>query len=234
MCIRDRYDASKGQSPTSYFLGKICLARKLTPQIPEECLGEQLSRHYNKEIENSSRYNQFKKIQNLASLLETCEQTGQYRDYQTTNYKSDNHTNYNRQNNRDSGNYDRPNRKNNNNNSPPNNHNNYNRGPNNNNHSGPNNYNYRGNNYNQRGNQGGGDRRDQNYRCQVNYTVANNQRQYHSRSPTHNSYHNQARNNNRSYGGDNGQVNSDPDNRQETQTNQPVSYTHLDVYKRQT
>ena len=50
---------------------------------------ELLSKHYNKEIENSSRYNQFKKIQNVASLLETCEQTGQYRDYQTVNYKSD-------------------------------------------------------------------------------------------------------------------------------------------------
>ena len=115
-----KYDASKGQSPTSYFLGKICLAWKLTPQIPEECLVEQLSRHYNKEIENSSRYNQFKKIQNLASLLETCEQTGQYRDYQTNSYKTDNPTNYNRQNNRDNGNYDRPNRNNNNYNPPPN------------------------------------------------------------------------------------------------------------------
>ena len=94
-----KYNASKGQSPTSYFLGKICLARKLTPQIPEECLVEQLSKHYNKEIENSSRYNQFKKIQNLASLLETCEQTGQYRDYQAVKYKSDSYNNNNGQNN---------------------------------------------------------------------------------------------------------------------------------------
>ena len=174
-------------------MGKICLARKLTPQIPEECLVEQLSRHCNKEIENSSRYNQFKKIQNLASLLETCEQTGQYRDYQMTNYKTDNSTNYNRQNNRDNGNYDHPNRNNNNNNPSSNNTNNQYRGNNPNNNQGNGNYrggnqnqypnnrqsngNYRGNNYNQRGNQGGGDRRDQNYRPQVNYPVSNSQRQ---------------------------------------------------------
>ena len=170
-----KYDASKGQSTTSYFLGKICLARKLTPQIPEECLVEQLSKHYNKEIENSSRYNQFKKIQNLSSLLETCEQTGQYRDYQTVNYKPDSYSNNNRQNNNDHSNYDLSNRNNNNNNPPPNNRNNYNRGPNNNYHSGSNQNNYRGNNYNNRGNQGGGDRRDHNYRSQVNYIVANNQ-----------------------------------------------------------
>ena len=41
-----KYDACKGQSPTSYILRKICLARKLIPPIPEECLVRQLAGHY--------------------------------------------------------------------------------------------------------------------------------------------------------------------------------------------
>ena len=33
-----RYEAHTGQSPTSYFIGKVCMARNLEPRIPEECL----------------------------------------------------------------------------------------------------------------------------------------------------------------------------------------------------
>ena len=38
-----RYETNVGQSPTSYFLGKVCMARNLEPRIPEECLVIQLS-----------------------------------------------------------------------------------------------------------------------------------------------------------------------------------------------
>ena len=38
-----RYESQNRQSLTSYFLGKICMARNLEPRIPEECLVIQLS-----------------------------------------------------------------------------------------------------------------------------------------------------------------------------------------------
>ena len=33
-----RYDSIKGQTPTAYFLGKVCVAKYLDPKISEECL----------------------------------------------------------------------------------------------------------------------------------------------------------------------------------------------------
>ena len=54
MCIRDRYEANVGQSPTSYLLGTVCMARNLEPRIPEECLVIQLSYHYKEGIKTVS------------------------------------------------------------------------------------------------------------------------------------------------------------------------------------
>ena len=45
-----RYENQNGQSLSSYFLGKICMARNLEPRIPEECLVIQLSYHYDDAI----------------------------------------------------------------------------------------------------------------------------------------------------------------------------------------
>ena len=42
-----RYNAQIGNTMTAYFLGKVCLAKHLEPAIPEECLVNKLSYHYN-------------------------------------------------------------------------------------------------------------------------------------------------------------------------------------------
>ena len=42
MC-NGKYDPNRGQTPTAYFLGKVCLARNLEPKIPKECLVTKLS-----------------------------------------------------------------------------------------------------------------------------------------------------------------------------------------------
>ena len=41
-----RYKSQAGHTLTSYFLGKVCLARNLEPKIPEESLVIQLGYHY--------------------------------------------------------------------------------------------------------------------------------------------------------------------------------------------
>ena len=45
-----RYDPRSGQSPNTYFLGKISVAGHLEPEIPEECLVTQLAYHYDGEV----------------------------------------------------------------------------------------------------------------------------------------------------------------------------------------
>ena len=45
LCNKSKYDPQRGQSPTAYFLGKVCLARNLEPKIPEECLVTKLYYH---------------------------------------------------------------------------------------------------------------------------------------------------------------------------------------------
>ena len=74
-----RYENQSGQSLTSYFLGKICMARNLEPHIPEECLVIQLSYHYDDAIQKARMYSQVKTIQDIASLLESHEHEWQYR-----------------------------------------------------------------------------------------------------------------------------------------------------------
>ena len=73
-----RYENQNGQSLTSYFLGKICMARNLEPCIPEECLVIQLSYHYDDAIQKARMYSQVKTIQDMASLLESHEHEWQY------------------------------------------------------------------------------------------------------------------------------------------------------------
>ena len=149
-----KYDASKGQSPTSYFLGKICLARKLIPPIPEECLVRQLAGHYSYGIKDAQLYQQLSKITDLAKLLENCESAGKFQDYQPPNRKVDYYNSNNGPNRNGSGNGNNFNPNNQNNSTPLNSRNNNNQGPNNRNHPGPNRNNYPENNYNRNYNQG--------------------------------------------------------------------------------
>ena len=74
-----RYESQSGQTLTSYFLGKVCLARNLEPRIPEESLVIQLSYHYEDAIQKARKCSQVKTIQGMASLLEDHEHEGQYR-----------------------------------------------------------------------------------------------------------------------------------------------------------
>ena len=133
-----KYDASNGQSPTSYFLGKVCLARKLIPPIPEECLVRQLAGHYSYGIKDAQLYQQLSKITDLAKLLENCESTGRFQDYQPPNRKVEYNSNNNGPNRNGGGNGNNFNTNNQNNNTPPNGRNNNTQGPNNRNYPGPN------------------------------------------------------------------------------------------------
>ena len=45
-----RYKPQVGSSMTAYFLGKVCMAKHLEPAIPEECLINKLSYHYDEEV----------------------------------------------------------------------------------------------------------------------------------------------------------------------------------------
>ena len=74
-----RYESQGGHTLTSYFLGKVCLARNLEPKIPEESLVIQLGYHYEEAIQKARRQGQIKTIQGMASLLEDLENDGQYR-----------------------------------------------------------------------------------------------------------------------------------------------------------
>ena len=63
-----KYDASRGTTPTSYFLGKVCLARNLEPRIPEECLVTKLAYHYEEGVARSRQWGQIKTIQALSLI----------------------------------------------------------------------------------------------------------------------------------------------------------------------
>ena len=45
-----RYNTTHYQSLTAYFLGKVCVARKLEPSIPEECLVNKIAHHFDEGI----------------------------------------------------------------------------------------------------------------------------------------------------------------------------------------
>ena len=68
-----RYDASRGTTPTAYFLGKVCLARNLEPKIPEESLVTKLAYHYEEGIARAQLVRQVKTVQSMAALLENYE-----------------------------------------------------------------------------------------------------------------------------------------------------------------
>ena len=158
----DRYEAYIGQSPTSYFLGKVCMAWNLEPRIPEECLVTQLSYHYEDGITKARLYAQIKTIQDMANLLESYEHEGQYRRNRVVNTKYNRYNDNYHQQNQNTGNSPQTN-----------NHNNQNRNPNNNPNNNQSNNNYRGNNnynnHDNRTNQGDGDNQNRNYRPNVNY-----------------------------------------------------------------
>ena len=106
MCIRDRYwsestqnmvrnnlsngryESQNGQSLTSCFLGKKCMARNLEPRIPEECLVIQLSYYYDDAIQKAQMYSQIKTIQDMVSLLESHEHEWQYRKNRFSSFRN--------------------------------------------------------------------------------------------------------------------------------------------------
>ena len=64
---------------TAYFLGKVCLAKHLEPAIPEECLVNKLSYHYDEDIIRARRGSQIKTVQGMTELLESYENEEYYR-----------------------------------------------------------------------------------------------------------------------------------------------------------
>ena len=68
-----RFNVNQEQSPTTYFLGKVCLARHLEPRIPEECLVNKLSYHFEEEIVRARRSGQVKTIETMETLLASYE-----------------------------------------------------------------------------------------------------------------------------------------------------------------
>lgn len=52
-------------SPTTYFLGKVCLARNLETKIPEECLINKLTYHFEEGIIRARLGRQIKTIQGI-------------------------------------------------------------------------------------------------------------------------------------------------------------------------
>ena len=64
---------------TAYFLGKVCLAKHLEPAIPEECLVNKLSCHYDEDIIRARRGSQIKTVQAMTELLESYENEEYYR-----------------------------------------------------------------------------------------------------------------------------------------------------------
>ena len=63
-----RYNAHIGTTLTAYFLGKVCLAKHLEPNIPVECLVNKLSYHYNEDIIRARRGSQIKTVQALSLI----------------------------------------------------------------------------------------------------------------------------------------------------------------------
>ena len=116
-----RYEPQAGHTLTSYFLGKVCLARNLEPRIPEESLVIQLGYHYEDAVQKTRRQGQIKTIQGMANLLEDHENDGQYRRNRMVNLRynrweeNQNPPNYNLSNNKpQNNNQNNPNRNNNN------------------------------------------------------------------------------------------------------------------------
>ena len=73
-----RYNAQVGNTMTAYFLGKVCLAKHLEPTIPEECLVNKLSYHYDEDIIRTRRGSQIKTVQAVTELLENYENEDYY------------------------------------------------------------------------------------------------------------------------------------------------------------
>ena len=74
-----RYDLTRGQTPTAYFLGKVCIARHLEPRILEECLVTKIVYHFEEGIVQARLCGQVKTIGGMEALLESYEQEDYYR-----------------------------------------------------------------------------------------------------------------------------------------------------------
>ena len=113
-----KYYPTRGQSPTAYCLGKVCLARHLEPRIPEECLVTKLSYHFEEGIVRARLCVQMKTIGAMEALLESYEQEDYYKRNRRRPEIQTERRNEPNQDNRQRVNYVRAN---NNNRSPPNN-----------------------------------------------------------------------------------------------------------------
>ena len=74
-----RYDANRGGTMTSYFLGQVCLARNLDTKIPEKCLVTKLSYHFEEGVSKARQWGQIKTIAAMSALIEDQEHEGYYR-----------------------------------------------------------------------------------------------------------------------------------------------------------
>lgn len=74
-----RFDPNRGTTPTTYFLGKVCMARNLEPKIPEESLITKLAYHYEEGISRARLCGQIKTISAMTALLENYEHEYYYR-----------------------------------------------------------------------------------------------------------------------------------------------------------
>ena len=75
-----KYNATLGQSPTAYFLGKVCMPRNLEARIPEECSVTKIAYHFDDGIVQARLCGQVKTIGAVEALLGNYEQQDYYRD----------------------------------------------------------------------------------------------------------------------------------------------------------
>ena len=76
---RGRYNATHYQSPTAYFLGKVCVARNLESKIPEECLISKMAHRFDEGIVQATLCSQIKTVADMERLLGSYEHQDYYR-----------------------------------------------------------------------------------------------------------------------------------------------------------
>ena len=202
-----RYRAQLGSSMTAYFLGKVCMAKHLEPAIPEECLVNKISYHYDEDIVRARRGSQIKTIQAMTELLEGYENEEYYRQSRRRNERPE----------------ARPNQYPNNGNNHPGNRNQPS------NYDGPNNP-PRNNNFNGNAN---GIRNNNPYPNNRNNYYQPNNSPYSQRNPYPSNNGDRPYPPNRNYYNNNYSNNNSNNNNNRVSRPRAVSYTHLDVYKRQ-
>lgn len=74
-----KFNDKLGVKPTTYFLGKVCLAKNLEPNIPEECLVAKMAYHFDETVPRARLTGQVKTITGMEELLGDYEREEYYR-----------------------------------------------------------------------------------------------------------------------------------------------------------